>query len=167
MDSSPAELQIDIVITSSFSTKPGMGDEMETLLGKILAHVKQNEPGTLECSIARNGSTESFVTWERFKDTDALKVHSQSPFLAELMNSGLLEKIEPQAGIQISPSKGLPQIGSSGTLEVAGPSAAGRVSLLEGGSEDERMRAIEEEQCQAANKANLAFLIQTQNLQGA
>ncbi|CAK5270392.1 unnamed protein product [Mycena citricolor] len=92
MASSPAELKGDIVITASFSSKPGAGDEMEALIGKLLAHVKQNEPGTLEYSIARNGSSESFVTWERFKDAGALEAHSKNPFLAELLAGGLLEK---------------------------------------------------------------------------
>ncbi|CAK5284529.1 unnamed protein product [Mycena citricolor] len=92
MASSPAELKGEIVATALFTTKPGAGDEMEALIGPLLAHVKQNEPGTLEYSIARNGSTENFITWERFKDADALQAHMQNTLLAEIMARGLFEK---------------------------------------------------------------------------
>ncbi|CAK5270390.1 unnamed protein product [Mycena citricolor] len=92
MASSPAELKGEIVLTASFTAKPGSGDELEALVGKLLTHAKKNEPGTLEYGIARNGKTESFVTWERFKDMDALKAHSENPLFAELKSSTLVEK---------------------------------------------------------------------------
>ncbi|CAK5284530.1 unnamed protein product [Mycena citricolor] len=92
MSASPAEPKGEIVLTATITGKPGAGDEIEVRFTKLLAHVKQNEPGTLEYSIARNGSTDVFVSWERFKDMEALQAHSQNPLLAELKASGLMEK---------------------------------------------------------------------------
>ncbi|EMD35760.1 hypothetical protein CERSUDRAFT_115712 [Gelatoporia subvermispora B] len=90
MSASYAHITGEIVATGQVQAKPGMGDELANWIEKLKAYANENEPGTLEYSFARDGDT--FVTWERFADLAALKLHVASQVMADLKAANVFAK---------------------------------------------------------------------------
>lgn len=59
---------------SQIQALPGKGDDFLPLIAKLKEYIKDNEPDTLEYSVARDPENpDIFVVWERFTNVDALK----------------------------------------------------------------------------------------------
>ncbi|EIN12997.1 hypothetical protein PUNSTDRAFT_131225 [Punctularia strigosozonata HHB-11173 SS5] len=93
MSASWQHIEGEIVINAQLHAKPGQGDTLASWIEKMKAWAKENEPGTLEYTFARDAPDgDVFATWERFRDGDALKAHMTSDIMNEFKTQNLLAK---------------------------------------------------------------------------
>ena len=89
-----------MVIVAKLKAKKGAEEEMEKVLRGAVKNV-ESEEGTLMYSLHRSQSDPStFMFYEKYKDADALTVHSSTPHF-KAMFAALKDLIEGQAEIEM------------------------------------------------------------------
>lgn len=72
-----------ITITAVLRAKPGMEAELQAALLAVAAHVRAEEPGTVDFFVSRDVETPAvFTTYERFRDRVAMDTHNGSAAVA-------------------------------------------------------------------------------------
>ena len=73
-----------MVVVAKLKAKSGEAEKMEEALRGMVAKVAQ-EPGTLTYTLHRSQQDPCvFTFYEKYKDADALKAHSATPYFKEL-----------------------------------------------------------------------------------
>jgi quinol monooxygenase YgiN len=89
-----------IGVVAKFKVKEGKADEVIKLFEEIVPHVRQEE-GTLFYTLNRDTANPNIlIVMERYRDKDALRVHSKTPhFLAMFPKIGPLLEENPELSI--------------------------------------------------------------------
>jgi quinol monooxygenase YgiN len=76
-----------------FTFHPGKVEEFKRLSAECLAVVKEKDDGTLQYDTYLNADETACVVLERFRDADALILHSENmaPFMEAIMATGDVE----------------------------------------------------------------------------
>lgn len=68
-----------ITLIATLKVKEGKMDEAKDLLKKLSAHVKNTEPGCLEyMPHTVKGQDNTIIFYEKYRDKEALKLHSEN-----------------------------------------------------------------------------------------
>jgi quinol monooxygenase YgiN len=79
----PEEGLIPIAVFVIWEPKPGLADEVETLLLELRDHTR-DEPDCLQYDVHRTEDSR-FVLYERYTDAEAIERHHQTPHYLELV----------------------------------------------------------------------------------
>jgi quinol monooxygenase YgiN len=89
-----------MIVVAKLKAKKGAEEEMETILRKAVQNV-ESEEGTLAYTLHRSQSDPCiFLFYEKYKDTDALTVHSTTPHF-KAMFASLKDLVEGPAEIEM------------------------------------------------------------------
>jgi len=73
-----------IVLWATLKVKPGKEDELIAAMRKLVAAVRQNEPGALDYTLHRSRKDPAiFQVYEKYRDDAALKAHMGSAHFQE------------------------------------------------------------------------------------
>ena len=77
-----------IVVVARLKVQAGQETTFEAEAGKLIAHVKANEPGTVAYKLCRSqADATDYVFYEEYADTGALATHSGSEQMAAFFGS--------------------------------------------------------------------------------
>ena len=76
-----------MIVVAKLKAKEGSEGEMERLLGDMIPKVEAEE-GTLIYTLQRHKKDPTvFLVYEKYKDKDAFKFHSTTPYIKELFEA--------------------------------------------------------------------------------
>ncbi|KLO20587.1 hypothetical protein SCHPADRAFT_897856 [Schizopora paradoxa] len=94
MSQDPSVFSGEIILSATIKGKPGKGDEIAPLLSAIRAQsTSDDEPGCLTYRTCRFGDV--FMVFEKYKDTEAVKVHNALPHFQALVAKAPELLLEP------------------------------------------------------------------------
>ena len=89
-----------MIVVAKLKAKKGAEEEMETILRKAVQNV-ESEEGTLAYTLHRSQSDPCiFLFYEKYKDADALTVHSTTPYF-KAMFAALKDLVAGPAEIEM------------------------------------------------------------------
>ena len=75
-----------MTITAIIRAKPGHADTVKQALLDVIAHVRRDEPDTLDYYIGQSADDPNlFTTFERFRDRAAMEKHNSSAAVAKFV----------------------------------------------------------------------------------
>ena len=84
-----------VVLVAHYYVRPGKGDEVQAALKKMVACVREQEPGCLLYHVSRSReNVDLFLLYEQYRDMAALDAHRATPHFREIIEGTIVPLLD-------------------------------------------------------------------------